>query len=199
MISQIRSIDTILTTSNTIASALYSITIHSNTGTRRWRAGNSTISLYVKNIADNEEFKEILTHELGHIVDLALLKGNGWALEQNFYNIDKSLFYKNDPSISFYQISRSNNITRKASARAVSFVWGYAMSDPFEDFAEAFNMYLNHHHAFVLMSETDAGLWEKYQFMQKLFNNRYLQADFPAALAIKNKLQTRARDTTKGY
>ncbi len=73
------------------------------------------------------------------------------------------------------------------------------MSDPFEDFAESFNMYLNHHHVFALLAGSDPMMKRKYLFMQDLFNKKYLQADNATAISMKDNTETRAWDTTKGY
>lgn len=71
------------------------------------------------------------------------------------------------------------------------------MSDPFEDFAESFNMYLNHHHVFALMAANDEMLKKKYVFMQKLFDKKYLQSDNTTAISMKDTIEERAWDTTK--
>ena len=81
----------------------------------------------------------------------------------------------------------------------MSFVGGYALSDPFEDFAESFNMYLNHHHVFALLTTSDSSLRQKYVFMEKLFQREYIKADFATTAMVKNNLETRPWDTTKGY
>lgn len=40
------------------------------------------------------------------------------------------------------------------------------MNDPFEDFAETFNMYLNHHNVLAILSTENSELKKKYLFMQ---------------------------------
>ena len=71
------------------------------------------------------------------------------------------------------------------------------MNDPFEDFAETFNMYLNHHNVFALLATSDALLKKKFNFMDSLFNGNYLNADIATTLSLKDNLDTRAWDTTK--
>ncbi len=199
VIRQINRIDDILAHNVKLSDVLYSLTLHSEKGSRRWRAGSKTITLNMGNFHNDEEFIEILTHELWHIVDLSVLQWNSRLIQNSFYNVDNSFFRIDDPSVDFYTISRKNNTTRHADARTLSFVGGYAMSDPFEDFAESFNLYLNHHHVFSVLATTDQNLRKKYQFMSKLFDKQYLQSDYGTALAMKRKLQTRPWDTTKGY
>jgi len=71
------------------------------------------------------------------------------------------------------------------------------MSDPFEDFAESFNMYLNHHNVFMVLAANDQILAEKYGYMQQLFRKRYLKSDIATASHMKDNLDTRPWDTTK--
>ncbi len=199
IIKLIKDIDAALDRSTTLTDVLYSITLDSSKWSRRWRAGSSTITLYLGNIPSQQELIEIITHELGHIVDLGILKGSRYVNQRAFRSTDRRLFAIDDASLRFYDISRLDNTTRKASATAMGFVGGYAMSDPFEDFAESFNMYLNHHNVFALLSTKDSELKKKFLFMEKLFNKKYLQADTATTAQIKDSLDMRPRDTTRGY
>lgn len=199
IIKQINNIDALLSTDVKIRDVLYSITLDSSRWTRRWRAGSSTVMLYLGNINGTDEFTEILTHELGHIVDLSILKWTRRVVQNMFYNIDHTFFLINDPSIDFYQVSRLDNQTRADHASAMGFVGWYAMTDPFEDFAESFNMYLNHHNVFALLAGTNSEMRKKYLFMQRLFDRKYLKADTSTAYHMKDNTETRPRDTTKWY
>jgi len=78
--------------------------------------------IHLGSIASQSELIEILTHELGHIVDLGILKGNRRVVQNQFYNIDNTFFSLNDPSIGFYTISRLSNKTRSHNASAMEFV-----------------------------------------------------------------------------
>jgi hypothetical protein len=44
------------------------------------------------------------------------------------------------------------------------------MTDPFEDFAETFNMFVNHNAVFKKMAKESSILKEKYKFMSKILN-----------------------------
>ena len=73
------------------------------------------------------------------------------------------------------------------------------MSDPFEDFAESFNLYLNHYAVFKMLAGNNKNLQKKYEYMQKLFDNRYLKADTTQAIAMQDDPKVRVWDTTKGF
>lgn len=199
IIRQIKNIDDIITTKQKLQDTLFSLTIDSSKGTRRWRAGSSTITISLGNIKTQDEFLEILTHELAHVVDLGLLQGNKRIIQNQFSNIDDTLFPANDPSLDYYRISRYNNTTRSSAATALDFVGWYAMSDPFEDFAESFNMYLNHHHVFEYLANYEKALEKKYEYMSRLFGGKYLKADIATLNEIRKTPNTRPRDSTKGY
>jgi hypothetical protein len=42
------------------------------------------------------------------------------------------------------------------------------MSNPYEDFAESFNMYMRHHDVFVAMAQNSSILQQKLQFIESL-------------------------------
>lgn len=73
------------------------------------------------------------------------------------------------------------------------------MSDPFEDFAESFNLYLNHAAVFKLLAAHNKNLQKKYDYMDKLFGKKYLKSDGDRALTMENDLKVRVWDTTKDY
>ncbi len=199
IIKQVRAIDALLGKSPTIADTLYSITLDNGKGSRRWWAGNATIMINLGNMNSQDEFLEILTHELGHIVDLWVLKGKSSIVQTSFSNIDRTSFSADDFSLGFYRLSWLNNTTRSENAWALAFVGWYAMNDPFEDFAETFNMYLNHHNVFAILVSSDPILKKKYMFMDSLFHSKYIKADAGTANDVKNHLDERPWDSTKWY
>lgn len=199
IIKQVKNIDAILYTPKKLADVLYSITLDAGVGARRWLAGKSTIIISVGNIQSQEEFIEIVTHELWHIIDLSILQGKSGITQKSFLSIDRSQFPVDDSSLNFYQVSWLNTTTRKANAGAAWFVGWYAMSDPFEDFAETFNTYLNHHHVLALLAANDSMLKKKMTFMEGLFNKKYLQSDIATAAVMKDNIDERPRDSTKWY
>ena len=50
----------------------------------------------------------------------------------------------------------------------------YGMSDPFEDFAECHNLYLNHHDYFRKLAMNNSTVKNKYNFMSNLYGWKYI-------------------------
>jgi hypothetical protein len=48
------------------------------------------------------------------------------------------------------------------------------MSDPFEDFAECHNLYLNHHDYFRKLAMNNSTVKSKYNFMSNLYGGNYI-------------------------
>jgi hypothetical protein len=58
---------------------------------------------------------------------------------------------------------------RKQSAKKQDFCSVYGMSNPFEDFTECIQLYLNHHDYFVNIKKSSPTLEYKYNFINNLF------------------------------
>ena len=71
------------------------------------------------------------------------------------------------------------------------------MTDPFEDFAECFNLYVNHNKLFKFLWQQDVTLWRKYNFLASLFKGNYITSDTANIELFKNKAKERVWDTTK--
>jgi hypothetical protein len=153
------------------AEQLSDLTFYFNDTGRRGLGGGSTIILRCQNVTDRE-LVGVFIHELGHIFDTGVIKGNFWAGESEFMD-GKNPVYKDDLSLDFYRISFKNDKTLKAAATNLDFVSGYAMSDPFEDFAESYNFYLLHGDDFRYLAVSNTALEQKYNFLkEKVFNGR---------------------------
>jgi hypothetical protein len=74
-----------------------------------------------------------------------------------------------DPSIVYYRISWNSENVRDGEAKREDFCSGYGMSDPFEDFAECHNWYLNHNALFKAVAKTNDKMKLKYNFMANLY------------------------------
>lgn len=177
--------------------ALFSISLSSTVGERRGRWWSKTIAIYTKDIWSLQEFREILTHELGHIIDLWVVKWTSSDLDQSFLLGNIASFSANDASLSFYRLSWDNTTTRKASALYTDFVWGYAMTNPYEDFAESFNMYIRHQDVFRTMMITSETLQKKYYIMDRLLGGVYKDSDQKNIGIVNKNPKRRPWDSTR--
>lgn len=178
MLSTLINLQEILPQSPSLAETIYSVTITTSTewDDRRWWWGSKTILLQTKNIANIQEFREVLTHETAHIVDLWMLYWNNLALNSSFFIGENPSFATDDPSLTFYTISWKNSTTRHAWSSYLDFVSGYGMSSPYEDFAESFTMFMWHNDLFKQWAQESPSLAAKYRFISDLTNGKFLSA-----------------------
>jgi hypothetical protein len=71
------------------------------------------------------------------------------------------------------------------------------MTDPFEDFAECFNLYTNHNSFFKQAAKTNIILKKKYNLIASIFAGKYISANSQDLTLIKTNTTRRPRDTTK--
>lgn len=90
-----------------------------------------------------------------------------------FTEFGEKNFAIDDPSITFYSISRQSEDIRKEGDTQEDFCSGYGMSDPFEDFAECHNLYLNHQNVFKLLAQSNTQLQQKYTYFDALYQKNY--------------------------
>lgn len=95
------------------------------------------------------EFIQLFTHELGHFVDIMLLRETANTA---------------DPSKNFYKISWREPKVKNPSAKMSDFVSGYSATNQYEDFAEAFVWYIFHNENFVEKALKNDNLRQKYLF-----------------------------------
>lgn len=107
------------------------------------------------------------------------------------------VFAIDDLSLIFYKLSRDKETIRKAEAKKKDFCSGYGMSDPFEDFAECFNLYVHHNSFFKTIAKNNTILKQKYNMIAALFDGKYLNTSSQDLQLIKNDPTRRPRDTTK--
>lgn len=130
----------------------------------RGMSNSHLIELRCADVSD-EELVSVLIHEIGHLVDLGYLRGSG-NIASSFTD-GNQIIPTDDISIDFYKLSWKNSAKQHFTASREDFVSGYAMSDPFEDFAESFNFYLLHGSDFRLLAQESEILQTKYDFIQK--------------------------------
>lgn len=180
-----------------VSDTIKSIIINWESSGRRWYAWRTKIYINPKDISSYMEFLEVFTHEAGHVVDLWVIKWSASQLDSNYTEFGDPSFATNDPSLSFYKISRSNENTTHKSSSYKDFVSWYGMSNPFEDFAECQNMYLNHKDTFAKMAESSANLKAKYSFLESIYNSKYIQNDDKTTNKVIKNSTRRPRDTTR--
>jgi hypothetical protein len=130
----------------------------------RGLGGNSMIILRAVNMG-TEEMVGVLVHELAHNVDFAYLAPEDEDKKSPFKDGEMTL-YESDSSLDFYRISWIGSSKRKKAASNMDFVSGYAMSDPFEDFAESYVYYVLHNKSFKVLAASSDALYAKYRFMK---------------------------------
>jgi hypothetical protein len=180
-----------------IKDVITKVEVNKETGKRRGYATRDTIIMNLGAVRSKTEYAELLTHEMGHIVDLGYIQGNSNKKEKNYTEFGKSVFAINDPSLFFYKISRNSETIRKAETKKKDFCSGYGMSDPFEDFAECFNLYLNHNILFREMAKNNFILKQKYNFIAAIIKGKYIASNTSELNLIKGNTTRRPRDTTK--
>lgn len=143
---------------------LKNIVLDYNPEAHRGLGGRNVIILRAVNM-ETAEFVGVLVHEIGHNVDLGHLSEESKAKRSEFMDGKKPV-YVGDPSLDFYRISWKNDQKRKKTASSLDFVSGYAMTDPFEDFAESYVYYVLHNKDFKSKAQTSNTLLEKYNFIK---------------------------------
>lgn len=173
------------------------IKINKNSWDRRWYATREDIIINLWSVKDLTEFHDLITHELWHIFDLWYIKGKNKKMHWSFTEFWRSVFSTDDISLNFYKISRTSEKIRIKSSSQKDFCSGYWMYDPFEDFAECFNLYLNHNLLFKSMAQKSPNLKSKFNFIASIFDGEYIKSsDIEKSLISKNSSR-RPRDTTK--
>jgi len=71
------------------------------------------------------------------------------------------------------------------------------MTDPFEDFAECFNLYTNHNSFFKKIAKTNTILKKKYNFIAAIVDGQYMNTNSQDTNILANNISRRPRDTTK--
>jgi len=191
-------IDKYLVLGKNIFKAFDIINIQKEKSTKRaWTRWND-VFINTNTITYDWEFKQLLWHEFGHIVDLYSIKWLSSKKDKNFTEFEKSTFAIDDPSLEFYKISWNGEKVRKSKSKPEDFCSWYGMYDPFEDFAECNNLYLNHNVVFKLFAKNSLVLKDKYNFVASIYGGKYLDKDAKMYVVAKQKLLTwRPWDTTK--
>ena len=163
----------------------------------RWCANHHSITLNLWWMWSLAEYVEVLTHELWHVIDLGAIEWTARRFDQDFTEFGNESFRIDDPSLGFYSLSRESESIRKRSVSKQDFCSGYAMSNPFEDFAECFNLYLNHNTYFKFIAQSSDLLEDKYIFMANLFDEEFLFRNAEDLRLAQGNNRRRVYDTTR--
>lgn len=175
--------------------ALLAMLINEKSWVRRWSASRTTVTINLWWMKYDNEFFQVISHEMWHIVDLWGLQWTSNQKSQNFTEFNKSVFALDDPSLEYYKYSRTSETVRKSWMTKEDFCSWYGMSDPFEDFAECHNLYLNHHDYFRKIAMNNSTMKNKYNFLSNLYGWKYIN-DSEAKYENRDN-SYRAWDTTK--
>lgn len=125
------------------------------------------------------------------------MQGNNSSKNKSFTEFNKAVFPIDDPSLLFYKLSRTSEDIRTKDASKKNFCSGYGMTNPFEDFAECFNLYINNQSFFKFIATKDKILAKKYNFIASLLQGKYREKNTQAIALLKENTARRPRDTTK--
>ena len=124
---------------------------------------NETVTLSATMTSITEASK-VLVHELGHMIDIYYLKSRSGH---------------SDPSSLFYDISWTEPTVMRSDMSGSSFISGYAATNQYEDFAEAFAFYVFHNKDFQRRAQSESALKEKYDFLQQyVFGDLFLDTSY---------------------
>lgn len=135
-------------------------------GDSEMRRGMSGVGVVFMKGEDLDFFR-VLVHEFGHIFDLYREVGSG--TKSDFYDGEYRLF-EEDPSVTFYRYSWKNTFERIADEK--TFASFYGTTDPFEDFAEAYALFILQQPSFSVWIKKDALLIKKFQYLKTVFHDK---------------------------
>jgi hypothetical protein len=144
--------------------AVHKLTLSFDPTVRRGSAGGNTMIIRCVNV-EAAELVAIVIHELGHVVDTGLLHATSLGSTSSFVDRGK-VVYSSDPSVDLYSISWQDNRSFTEHDETQDFVSLYAMTNPYEEFADAYLMYVLHGPLFRFYGYRNDSLEEKYAFMR---------------------------------
>ena len=176
---------------------LESMILNSSYWSTRGSATRDTVTLNLWAVTSYVEYLWLISHELWHIVDLWVIKWYSTEKDENFTEFGKKVFSIDDPSLSYYALSWNSETVRKPEAVKEDFCSWYWMTDPFEDFAECHNVYLNHNAIFRERAKVNDTMRQKYNFFANLYNWKFLFSSSSDLDRFNSNNSRRPRDTTK--
>ncbi len=180
-----------------IKTQLEKITINTVYGATRWSADRSSVKINLWAVESHTEYLWLITHELWHVVDLWIIQWYSAEKDLDYTEFGKRVFAIDDPSLMYYSLSWDSESVRKSGAKKEDFCSGYGMTDPFEDFAECHNVYLNHNDIFKSWARTNEIMKQKYNFFANLYGGKYLFWSNSDMVKFENNPSWRPWDTTR--
>lgn len=179
-----------------LRTVLSSIRFDKNTHEPRGKAWYRNIIMNVQEVRNPIELFEVITHEFGHVFDLWVMQDLESEQQNDTYvNFWDKTFGVNDFSLEFYKHSRESAHTPRNSMRNDNIISGYAKTNAFEEFAELFNAWINHHVPLLDISRNDPVMLKKYLLMKEIFWKRYINKDIDTFKNMDTK--DRPYDTTR--
>lgn len=182
---------------DSVSSAVDTIVVDSSMWSQRWYVNWTRMVFNIWYVVSRSEFISLVAHEFGHILDLGSIKWTSSNKHWSFTEFGKKVFAIDDLSIDYYSMSWKSEKIRKSTATKKDFCSWYGMSDPFEDFAECFNLYVNHNSLFKAIAKNNVLLKKKYNFIANIIDGKYLSSNADELNYIKNNVSRRPWDTTR--
>jgi hypothetical protein len=119
--SVISGIDTAARRGEYLEGVFTSILINQAKGSRRGSSGWTKLTMNLGGLKYDDEFWQVFTHEVGHIMDLGALQGKSRTKSAVFTEFGKKNFSIDDPSIEYYSYSRQSETIRKGGVKKQDF------------------------------------------------------------------------------
>jgi hypothetical protein len=171
------------------ASAVHNLTLTFDPDARRGLGGDNTVVLRCVNMTA-QELVAVLIHEIGHTVDTGLIETESG--EATLFLDRGTPVYDTDPSLEFYSASWIDEETWYGSKW--NFVSGYARSNPYEEFAESYVLYVLNGQLFRKYATEKPVLAEKYDYLKEVVFEG-LEYDLPQTTS--KGATTRVYDVTR--
>lgn len=165
--------------------------------TTRGTADRTSVSIKLWAVKSYVEYLWLISHEIWHVVDLWVIQWYSSEKDPNYTEFWNRVFSVDDPSLSYYSLSWESESVRKSTAEKEDFCSGYGMTDPFEDFAECHNMYLNHNDIFKQWAKVNDVMKQKYNFFANLYKWKYMFWSSSDLSKYENNHSWRPWDSTK--
>ncbi|GHV23014.1 hypothetical protein FACS1894176_00510 [Bacteroidia bacterium] len=110
----ITDVDKIAQKGKTLEDVFSQILVNQTKGNRRGSSGRSKLTMNLGGMKYDDEFRQVFTHEVGHIMDLGALQGKNSTKSTLYTEFGKKAFALDDPSLEYYKYSRQSETIRKS-------------------------------------------------------------------------------------